>query len=333
MTNTAVAQAQSPKHPLLVIRALLEQNREQIHRALPRHISVDRFNREVETLVNINGEIAAVDRKSLIVACLQAAHDGLLPDRREGIILPYREKSGRYIAQWQPMVDGLLKRFRNSGQFRSISSGVVREGEEFSYWIDEHGDHIRHVPGDEIGKILKAYAIAHTKDGGVLVRVMSVAEINKRRAVSKAKDGPMWKDWYPEAAQKTVLRALAKRLPSSSDLYELLHRDDDENAFETPSTRDADLVQADGDISADMIDVTPDDQTASDEADQYRDAEHAQPPGETEPSEIDRAFAEGAEARRVGSARRAVPGPYREPQASHLAKAWWSGWDSAQQRS
>src|SRR5215467_4986411 len=181
MTTTAITQ--SPRHPLVAIRTLLEQNREQIQRALPKHITVDRFNREVETLVNINGEIAAVDRKSLVTACLQAAHDGLLPDCREGIILPYREKSGRYVAQWQPMISGLLKRFRNSGQFRSISSGVVREGEEFSYWIDENGEHIKHVPGDEIGKVLKAYAIAHTKDGGVMVKVMSVAEINKRRAV------------------------------------------------------------------------------------------------------------------------------------------------------
>jgi recombination protein RecT len=324
--NTGTAVTQSPRHPLQVVRALLEQNREQIQRALPKHIPVDRFNREVETLVNINGEIAAVDRRSLVIACLQAAHDGLLPDRREGVILPYRDsKTGQYIATWQPMVDGLLKRFRNSGQFRSVSSGVVREGEEFT------GEHIRHVPGDATGKILKAYAIAHTKDGGVMVKVMSVAEINKRRAVSKAANGPMWRDWFPEAAQKTVLRALAKRLPSSSDLYELMRRDDDDEAFEAgPAATVADAP------AADVIDVTPETDATPAEFDDAPGQDGA-PAAEADAgggvSEVERAFAEGAEARKAGHVRRAVPGPYREPQASHLAKAWWTGWDSAEQRS
>ena len=60
-----------------------------------------------------------------------------------------------------------------------------------------------------------------------------------------------------------------------------------------------------------------------------------QPEGEDDPalSEVDRAREEGAAARRAGHARRAVPGAYRTPEASHLARSWWAGWDSAEQRS
>jgi hypothetical protein len=57
------------------------------------------------------------------------------------------------------------------------------------------------------------------------------------------------------------------------------------------------------------------------------------PADDQDMGDVERAFAEGAEARKAGHVRRAVPEPYREPQASHLAKAWWSGWDSAEQRS
>jgi recombination protein RecT len=174
------------------------------------------------TAVTLNTELLACDQQSLWLACLRAASDGLMPDGRDGAIVPFKDK-----AQWLPMVGGLLKRFRNSGQFKSISVEIVREGDEFRYWIDEHGPHIYHVPSSGGAKAVKAYAMAETKDGGVMIRVMSETEINKRRNVSRAKNSPLWNEWTDEAWMKTVLRNLAKRLPTSSDIDELLARDDD----------------------------------------------------------------------------------------------------------
>src|SRR4029079_8829555 len=110
-----------------------------------------------------------------------------------------------------PMIGGLLTRFRNSGQFKAVTANVVREGEPFKYWIDENGEHLMHEPGDGTGQTVKAYAMAATKDGGTMVKVMTRDEIEKRRNVSRSKDGPMWRDWYDEAAMKTVLRNLHKR--------------------------------------------------------------------------------------------------------------------------
>src|SRR6516225_12115907 len=232
--NTSTAVAQSSKHPLTALRTQLEQRADELKRALPAHMPAERFIRVVLTAAQLNPELVVVNRQSLWNACMRAAQDGLLPDGRDGVILPYKDNNSRsptynqVIANWQPMVGGFLKRFRNSGQFRSVATGIVRDGEEFNYWIDEQGEHLRHVPGDSTAKPVKAYAVAVTKDGGSMIRVMSVAEINKRRAVSRAKDGPMWRDWWDEAAMKTVLRNLSKRLPSSSDLDELMRRDDDE---------------------------------------------------------------------------------------------------------
>jgi len=130
------------------------------------------------------------------------------------------------------MYQGLLKRFRRSGQFRWMKADVVREGEEFYHYVDEHGEHIRHTPGDNFdAPILKIYAMATTKDGGVFVNVMSIAEANKIKAMSKAtrEDSP-WKVWPEEMLKKTALRRLSKVLPSEGDFP-----DDDGDSYDAPN--------------------------------------------------------------------------------------------------
>jgi recombination protein RecT len=324
---------------------MLEQREEELRRALPAHIPVDRFKRIVLTTCQLNPELVTVDRQSLWIACMRAAQDGLLPDGRDGVILAYKDNNqrsrtfGQITAQWQPMVSGFLKRFRNSGQFLSITANVVRESDPFEYWIDENGEHLRHTPGD-VGPYVKAYAMAKTKDGGTMIKVMSKAEIDRRRAVSKAKDGPMWREWWDEAAMKTVLRNLSKRLPSSADLDELMRRDDEDDAFEVrPATPAAAPSTGDTEASEPQTEIVELERIADPETERDSDLPGAEdvrgilnddPP--TSAGDVERAFAEGADARRAGFARRAVPGPYRKADAGHLARAWLNGWDQAEQR-
>lgn len=216
MTSTDVT-APAHKPPILVLRERLEARRDELKNALPSDISPDRFIRAIITSVQINPDILACQWQSLWLACLRACRDGLLPDGREGAIIPYKN-----TAAWVSMYQGLLKRFRRSGQFRWIKADVVREGEEFYHYVDEHGEHIRHTPGDNFGApILKIYAMATTKDGGVFVNVMSIAEANKIRNMSRAtrEDSP-WKQWPEEMYRKTALRRLSKVLPSEGDLMD-----------------------------------------------------------------------------------------------------------------
>jgi recombination protein RecT len=215
MSNTDVATTAVNKPPLVVLRERLESRRDELKKALPSDISPDRFIRAIITSTQINPDLLACNFQSLWIACLRACRDGLLPDGREGAIVPFKS-----TATWIPMYQGLLKRFRRSGQFRWTKADVVREGEEFYHYVDEHGEHIRHTPGDSIeAPIIKIYAMATTKDGGVFVTVMPVAEIEKIRAMSKAtrEDAP-WRMWYSEMAKKTALRRLSKVLPSEGDL-------------------------------------------------------------------------------------------------------------------
>src|SRR5262252_3510438 len=93
---------------------------ERLKALLPSHITLDQFKNVCKTAAARNEALLAADRASLMAAAVSAAHDGLLPDGKEGVFVIYRskQKDGRYLhkVQWQPMVHGILKKIRNSGQ-------------------------------------------------------------------------------------------------------------------------------------------------------------------------------------------------------------------------
>lgn len=217
--------------PAEVFRGQLEKMEPEFKAALPDHIPVDRFKRVVLTAVNQNQDLFGADRRSLFQSCTQAAQDGLLPDGREAAFVIFKTKdraSGDWIAkvQYMPMIAGILKKVRNSSQLSGISANVVYAGDDFDYELGDN-ERIYHKPNlANRGAPIAAYAIAHLKDGTTEREVMTVEEINQVREVSRAKDKGPWVEWWGEMARKTVMRRLSKRLPMSSDLETLLHRDD-----------------------------------------------------------------------------------------------------------
>lgn len=236
MADTAVAAApaaNTQRHPLIVLRERLEARRDELKAALPSDITPERFIRALMTAAAINPDIQACTWQTIWIACMQACRDGLLPDGVEGAIVPYKAK-----ASWIPMYQGLLRRFRRSGQFKWVAANIVRQGEEFSHSIDETGEHIRHVPGDNFSAaIVKIYAMATTKDGGLFVTVLPIAEANKMRNMSRAsrEDAP-WKLWPEEMYKKTALRRLSKVLPSARDIMTEEERDDLDDLPTAPPT-------------------------------------------------------------------------------------------------
>src|SRR5262245_13301093 len=131
-----------------------------------------------------------------------------------------------------PMYLGLIKRARNSGEIANIVARVVYEGDKYRYWIDgEKGEQLIYEPGDnpDIAIVKRVFAMAMLKDGTMLVEPMSRAEVEKVRASSQTgqeKDAP-WSKWWEEMAKKTAIRRLAKRLPMSPDLEQVITRDDE----------------------------------------------------------------------------------------------------------
>jgi phage RecT family recombinase len=214
------------KHPRVQFIERIEARTDEIRKMLPSDISTESFIRAANTGAQLNPEILACNWVSLWDALVKACRAGLLPDGEEGALVPYKTK-----ATFVPMVQGVLRKARRSGQIKWIDANVVRAGEKFEYWISQDGPHFMHIPGEEFqAPIVRAYAIATTKDGGQFIKVMSKKEIDKHRAFSRAsrEDSP-WNQWYEAMAIKTAIHGLGKYLPSIRDAMR-----DDETIIETP---------------------------------------------------------------------------------------------------
>lgn len=208
--------------PAQQFRQQLAKLRPEFANALPSHIAPEKFQRVVQTVVQQTPDLLAADRRSLFGACMKCAADGLVPDGREAALVLFSGK-----VQYMPMVAGLLKRARNTGEIVSLSAHVVHERDEFTYELGDE-ERIVHKPrfGEDRGKMIAAYAIARLKDGGIVREVMAAADIEKVRNVSRAKNSGPWTQWTSEMWRKTVIRRISKYLPMDADAERALQRDD-----------------------------------------------------------------------------------------------------------
>lgn len=221
--------------PVAVIRQNMQAMAPQFQAALPKHITVEKFTRVAMTAIQNTPALAKADRASLFGAVVRLAQDGLLPDGREAAIVMFGDK-----AQAMPMIAGVLKKIRQSGDVAKVSAQVVYENDEFVWHLgfDENVTHNPPALDKPRGKAIGAYATAVLKDGSRLLEVMSLEEIEKVRAVSRSgKNGP-WVQWWGEMARKTVMRRLSKRLPMSTDIEDALDRDETVPQIETTIEHD-----------------------------------------------------------------------------------------------
>lgn len=169
---------------------------------------------------------------------MRAATDGLLPDGREGAIVPYKN-----VATWLPMVGGIKKKIFQSGKVATLMVEVVRDKDEFDH---QEGDqpfimHRKYLGKENPGEIKAVYSIATMKDGGEKSReVMSIWEVEQVRKSSRGTNTP-WNvvEFYPEMAKKTCVKRHAKSLPQSKELVEFLHHDDVNDGIIEPAERPA----------------------------------------------------------------------------------------------
>lgn len=213
--------------PMEAMRGTLTKMTAEFKAALPSQIPVDKFIRTTLTAVQMNPKLLDGDRRSLLGSCMKAAQDGLMCDGREAALVMFKDQ-----VQYMPMVGGILKKLRNSGELASISANVVYDKDHFDYELGDN-EQITHKPylGGDRGKPIAVYAIVKTKDDAIYREVMSVSEVEKVRAVSRASGAGPWVQWWDEMARKTVIRRIAKRLPSSADLDQVLEHDNEAVGF------------------------------------------------------------------------------------------------------
>lgn len=197
----------------------LNSQKQMIQEVLPEHIKVEKFIRAAVVAVTNNPDILNKDKQSLFVALQRCAVDGLVPDNKEAALIPFGNK-----VQYLPMVDGVIKRARQSGEVLTLAARAVYSNDVFEYWIDEDGEHLNHRPKfvGERGELTLVYAMAKLRSGEVIVEPMTIADVEKVRAASRTSNSGPWKDWFERMALKSALHRLGRRLPNSSEIMEML---------------------------------------------------------------------------------------------------------------
>lgn len=222
--TTAEATPTKALAPIDDVRRNIEIMAPQFKMALPPQVKVEKFVRVTMTAVQSNPDLLSADRHSLYGACMKAAQDGLLIDGREATIQIYNTNVGTKdnprwakMAQYMPMVEGLLKKVRNSGEIANVSVQVVKENDHFEYELGDN-ERIVHRPALAArGKTIGAYSIVTLKNGEKSREWMDAGQIEEVRTRSKSKDKGPWVTDFDEMARKTVFRRHYKRLPKSTD--------------------------------------------------------------------------------------------------------------------
>jgi len=224
----------------------LVERTDEYRSALPSHITPEKFQRVVVTAVNLNPDLLKANRLSLLNACAKAASDGLLPDGRDGALVIFNTKEKdeqgkeRYVkkVQWMPMIAGIIKKARQSGEVSALGARIVygKEIEQgrFTHKVIDGVPKVDHDPilWGERGPMVLVYSFVRFKDGGVDFEFLHADDVAKIRAVSRSKDKGPWVDWTEEMWKKSAIRRHAKRLPISSELFDTIARDDEMTEFE-----------------------------------------------------------------------------------------------------
>ncbi|QGH64189.1 recombinase RecT [Serratia proteamaculans] len=196
---------------------------------LPSHVSFEKFTTAAAVALANNSDLLGANRQSVINALSSCAKDGLIPDNREAALIVYKTKNanGQWIpkAQYLPMIDGVMKRARQSGEVSVIATRAWYKNDQFRVWMDEDGEHIFYEPNLlDRGELVGTFAYAKMKSGELQFEVMNLDDIEKVRAASKNSDKGPWVDWYESMARKSVMHRLCRRLPNNSEMMEMLER-------------------------------------------------------------------------------------------------------------
>jgi recombination protein RecT len=248
MSNITTRGASTPPaKPAATLESWLESDgfRAMVAKALPRHLTPDRFLRVALTAAMRVPKLAQCTQESVTQCLLQCSQFGLEPDGRRAHLIPFEDKrNNRTICTLILDYKGLVELAMRSGLVSYLHADVVREGDLFSYNLGEIREHVpwflrrdRDKP-DQAGQDIAVYAFARMRDGASAVAVMSIDEVYAIRDGSQGYKA--WKagyvkssTWDPdnwvaeqEMKKKTALRRLTKMLPLSPEFRDAVEADD-----------------------------------------------------------------------------------------------------------
>jgi recombination protein RecT len=216
----------------------LEAMKNELVTALPKNISPEKFISTAITGIRTSKDpkkLLSCDRRSLYNAVQIAASYGLVLDGREAALVPFGD-----TVQFMPMVQGLVKLARNSGQISTIIAEVVYSKDKFTYrvGIDESPIHEPDWFADDRGEAVGVWALITLTDGNKIhaimprKRVMEIASGSKNAGQYNAQTGKHFTEWWKKTAIKNVLK-YAPKATELDKLERLANYDDATDGFDS----------------------------------------------------------------------------------------------------
>lgn len=232
--NTAMTQRPNGR----TLADLLESRKPAMQAVLPRHLTAERLIKIAMVAVSKTPRLMECAPETVLQSVMTAAQLGLDCGGALGqaYLVPFKRNTKDENGRWQSRYEcqlilgyrGMIDLARRSGQISSIEARVVWENDTFEleYGIETSMKHKPVLDGDP-GDLRLVYAVAHLKDGGTQIEIMTRAQIDAVRRRSKAGDDGPWVTDYPEMARKTVVKRLFKYLPVSVELAEAIERENE----------------------------------------------------------------------------------------------------------
>ena len=205
------------------IKSLINSDtmREQFARALPTHLSPERFCRVAITALTRTPKLMECTPESMMRCLLDLSAMGLEPDGRRAHLIPYG-KEATLVVDFK----GIAELVMRSGLVSSIHADKVCIGDVFEVDRGEIKKHIIDYLGER-GKAYAYYCLVRFKDGGEKSEVMTREEVDAIRKRSRAGSSGPWVTDFDEMAKKTVFRRCSKWLQLSPEIRDALEKDDD----------------------------------------------------------------------------------------------------------
>jgi len=223
---------------------LIEENKEQIKKALSGQIEVDRFVRAALTAISREPKLKECSPRSILGCIIQAGQLDLEIGNslQHAHMIPFKGQA-QFIIGYQGYIELIMR----TGKVKSIYAQVVKENDEFDY---QYGTEpfLRHKPSPgERGATKGAYAVAQLISGAWVFEYMSKDQLERIRAQAPSGDQKVWREHTDEKYRVTTLRRLQKYLPKSSATAraEQLH---DLNETGTPQGLDVSKINEHGEI-------------------------------------------------------------------------------------
>lgn len=248
--------AQKPKTLKDQIEALVPQ----LARAAGNNVDPDKMARLALTEIRRNKTLALCTPESFLGGLMTATQMGLeLGPHGHAYMIPFKNK-GIYEVQFIIGYRGMLDMVRRSREVVGVPKArLVYENDLFDLKFTDEGDKYEHVPYylrkdgtfTEPGRLLMGYLFVQYRGGGSDIFPMSLAEIEKHKARSKASASGPWITDYEAMCRKTLVRANFAYLPMSIDDQQFVAERDgavariDLNKLEA-GTIDVDFTQVEG---------------------------------------------------------------------------------------